>query len=203
MKTRALILGGALVAGMALPAGAVQQRVPLAVPAMDQDTPPPAWRRGMTMDTARQRLLREQVQQRFGLMVQRQLRLTEPQMTQLRSAMRAHTERRRELGQRETGVRQAILDQMQPGRPADQDSLNRLLQTAGRLRVERAEQEQRLERELNFLDPVQRTRYLMMLKAFEERVQDIRRRAMGAGAGMGGGMGQGLQPRRPFPRPNE
>ena len=145
---------------------------------------------GMAGDTSRQRMLRGQVEQRFGQMVQTELQLNDGQAQQLKTVMQAHRDRRRVLAQSEMTVQRAIRGQMQPGVAANQDSLNRLLDNASRLRLERAQQDQQFERDLTFLTPVQRARFLMMVRNLEDKVQDLRRhRAQGAGMGMGMGMG--------------
>ena len=161
---------------------------------------PGMMRRGMMMqDTMRARMLRERIEQRFGQMVQQELQLTEPQMQQLRTAVRAHTERRRELAQRQQAVNQAIRFQMRPGIAADRDSLARLLDAQTHLRVEHVQQEEQLERELGFLTPVQRARFMQMMRTFEMRIQEIRMRQM---RGMGpGGPQQGPWGPRPDQRP--
>ncbi len=174
---------------------------PAQQPMMEQDTPPPM-RPGMMQDTMRMRMLREQVERRFGQMVQQDLQLSEPQMQQLRGAMRAHQERRRQLAQRQMAVMQAIRFQMRPGIAADRDSLARLLDTETQLRVEHAQQEGQLERELGFLNPVQRARFMQMMRRFEDQVQEIRRRRMQQR--MGGFGGPGTRPgpwRRPMGPP--
>jgi hypothetical protein len=165
-----------------------------ASPPMSVDTPPmrPGMRRPGMMgqgrmmdDTGRAQMLRERVEQRFGQMVQQELQLTEPQMQQLRVAVRAHTERRRELAQRQQAVNQAIRWQMRPGIAADRDSLDRLENTRTHLRVEQAQQEEQLERELGFLTPVQRVRFMQMMRTFEQRIQEIRMRQMRRMQGVG------------------
>jgi hypothetical protein len=199
MKTWWLV---AVIALTLAPVAARAQQSDGAVDPMVQDTPPPG--PGMMLrDTARMRMLRERIEQRFGGMVQQELQLSDPQMQQLRGAMRAHQERRRELALRAMAVNQAIRFQLRPGVAADRDSLGRLLEAQTRLRVEHAQQEERLQRELGFLNPVQRARFMQMERRFEEQVQDIiRHRQMQR---MGGGFGgQGARPgpwRRPMNPP--
>ncbi len=182
-----------LALGAVLPL-AVRAQQPMTPGAMSADTPPPM-RRGMMRpgmmrpgmmadDTMRARMLREQIEQRFGRMVQQELQLTEPQMQQLRGAVRAHQERRRELGQRQQAVNQAIRYQMRPGIAADRDSLARLLDAQTHLRVEHVQQEEQLERELSFLTPMQRARFMQMMRTFEQRIQEIRMRQMRQMQGM-------------------
>jgi hypothetical protein len=196
-----------LALGAALPL-AVRAQQPMTPGAMSADSAPmrpgrmrPGMMRPgmMADDTMRARMLREQIEQRFGRMVQQELQLTEPQMQQLRGAVRAHQERRRELGQRQQAVNQAIRYQMRPGIAADRDSLARLLDAQTHLRVEHVQQEEQLERELGFLTPVQRARFMQMMRTFEQRIQEIRMRQMRRMQGMGpGGPQPGpWGPRRP------
>jgi len=114
-------------------------------------------------------------------------------MDRLRTAMRAHQDRRRDLGRREMDIRRAIAGQMQPGVQANNDSLNRLLERAGHMRVEHAQSDEQFMRELNFLTPVQRARFVMMQQRLEQRMREVRDRRMD-----GDEPGQRpMQPRRP------
>jgi len=146
-------------------------------------------------DRERMERLRAQIEERFGQMVRTELQLNDQQMDRLRAAMRANQDRRRELMRREMDIRRAIRDQMQPGQAANNDSLNRLLDQEGRLRVQRAESDQQLLRDLSFMTPVQRVRFGQMLQRFEQRMREIRdRRPM-----MQGGPQRPPQQRRPRP----
>ncbi len=193
---RILFVVGSLAAPLS-PARAQQPAAP------GTDTPPmqPGMRRPVMepgpMDSMRAQMLRGQIEQRFGQMVQQELQLSEPQMQQLKAAVRAHTERRRELAQRQQAVNQAIRWQMRPGIAANADSLSRLEDARAHLRVEHAQQDEQLERELGFLTPVQRFRFMQMMQTFEQRIQEIRMRQMRRMQGMGPEPG-------PFaPRPNQ
>jgi len=178
----ALLVGSAAIAGA--------QQVPPAAPgtgqAMPSDTPPPfepGMGPGGMGNPERMQALRMQVEQRWGLLVQTQLQLSDEQMGRLRQAMRANQDRRRDLGRRQMDLRLAIGQQLQPGVAANQDSLNRLMDAMGRIGVERAQSDQQFMRDLQFLTPVQRARLFVMQRAFEQRIQGIiRQRAARPGA---------------------
>lgn len=117
--------------------------------------------------------LRQRIEERFGQMVQAQLNLTEPQMTQLRTAMRSNQDRKRDIMRRQQDVQRAIQGQMQPGQAANADSLNRLLNAAGQGHVDMAQSDQQFQRDLSFLTPVQRARLMMMMQRMEQRMREI------------------------------
>lgn len=124
----------------------------------------------------RSQMLRMQIEERFGRMVQAELQLNEQQMTRLREVMRGSQDRRRDLGRREADLHRAIRQQLQPGVQANNDSLNRLIQGQVALRTQRAQSDEQFVRELTFLTPVQRARFLMMVGNFERRVEEVRGR---------------------------
>ena len=139
---------------------------------------PPQPGEPMERDPRRMQMMREQVEERFGRIIQTELQLSESEMNRVRQSMRANQDRRIALMRREQDLRRAIGGQLEPGQAANNDSLSRMLDGVGRLRVERAESDQQLMRDLAFLPPVKRARLGMMLQRFDERVQDIRERRM-------------------------
>jgi len=178
------------------------------------DTPPPLpFGPGPEgpMDPERMRQLRAQVEERWGAMVQQELHLTDQQMDRVRTAARAHQDRKRDLMRRRMDLERGIQRQMQPGVAANNDSLSRMLEGMGRMRVEDAQSDEQLNRDLSFLTPVQRVRFFMMQRRFEERLREIRQNRMGGQGGPGGpagapGMRPGRQPgmqgqRRPQGQP--
>lgn len=134
--------------------------------------------RGMMGDPQRMQQMRMQVEERFGRMVQTELRLNEQQMTQLRTAMRANQDRRRDLMRREMDLRRAVGNQLQPGVAANNDSLNRMMSALSQVRVQQAQSDDQFQRDLGFLTPVQKARFLMMSQRLQERMQEVRRRTM-------------------------
>lgn len=139
---------------------------------------------------ARLMQLRQQIEERFGQMVQNQLNLTDQQMDRVRQAMRANQDRRRDFDRREMDLHRAIGRQLQPGVAANNDSLNRMLDQLVQIRAQRAQSDQQFMRDLSFLTPVQRARFMVMLHRFEQRVREVR-----------GRMGQPNQPGRPMMQP--
>lgn len=134
-------------------------------------------------DPQRMRALRQQVEERWGRMVQQELELNDQQMDRVRVATRAHQDRRRDLARRRSDLGRGIQGQMQPGVAAHQDSLSRMLDAVTRLRVQEAQSDEQLNRDLTFLTPVQRARFFMMTRRFEARMLEIRQRQRGAQPG--------------------
>ncbi len=178
------IILAAVVGSVLAPALAAQQ--PAGRGPMGTDTPP-MWRQNAMrrpMDPARMEQLRQQVEERWGRMVQERLQLTDQQMDRVRTATRAHQDRRRDVARRRVDLERGIGQQMQPGVAANQDSLDRMLDRMARLRVEEAQSDEQLNRDLGFLTPVQRAQFFMMSRRFEERLREIRERRLGPdGAG--------------------
>jgi Spy/CpxP family protein refolding chaperone len=156
-------------------------------PARPETLPPPGWEPGPGPgpDFERLRELRRRVEEQWGRMVQTELQLNDQQMDRLRAAMRANQDRRRDIDRREMDLQRAVERQLQPGVAANQDSLNRLLNSLAQARGSRAQSDQQFMRELEFLTPVQRARLLLMMRRFEERIGEIRRRREGGPGGPG------------------
>ncbi len=133
---------------------------------------------GRQGDPQRMQQLRRQVEERWGRMVQQQLELSDQQMERVRTATRAHQDRRRELARRRADLERGVHGQMQPGVAANQDSLSRMLEAMAHLRVEDAQSDEQLNRDLDFLTPVQRARFFYMTRRFEERLRAIRERGL-------------------------
>ena len=158
----------------------VAQNPPAAPPPPSRDTADgfePAMR-GMMGDPQRMQQMRMQVEERFGRMVQSELQLNEQQMTQLRTAMRANQDRRRDLMRREMDLRRAVDTQLTPGVAANNDSLTRMMNQLSQLRVQQAQSDDQFQRDLGFLTPVQKARFLRMSQRLQERMQEVRRRTM-------------------------
>ena len=186
MNRRPGMLVAALLIGCASMVRA--QQPPAGPPTMMHDSPPGMMRRGMMRpgmmrgmmgpgmqrDTARMRELRQQVQNRFIQMAQTQLKLTDAQAQQLRTAMQSNQDRRRDIMRRQQELQRAIAGQMQPGIAANNDSLNRLIEQLTHTRVEMAQTNEQFTRDLSFLTPVQRARFLMMAARFTQRLTAMR-----------------------------
>ena len=186
---------------------------------MERDTPPgpgmmrPPFRPEMQ---DRQRVMRfqQQIEERWGGMVQNQLNLNDQQMDRVRTATRANQDRHRDISRREEDLHRLIGEQLQPGVAANQDSLGRMLEGLLQARVAHVQSDQQLNRDLaQFLTPVQRARLFVMTRRFEQRVGEIRGR-MQEGMPMQGGRMQERMPMQegqmpmmkrqpPTPRPDD
>lgn len=136
-------------------------------------------------DPQRAAMLRAQVEDRFYHMVQNNLALTDQQMSQVTTALRANQDRRIALGRREQDLRLAMARQMQPGQAADADSVSRMTEALSHLKLERAQSDDQMVRYLSFLPPVKRAQLLGMMQRFEARIADIRRQSLMNGRPMG------------------
>ncbi len=144
--------------------------------------------------------LRMQIEERWDHRVQVELGLNDQTMDRLRTAERANQDRMRDITRHEEDLRRTVMQQLQPGVAADNNTLAGALDQLAALRVQRAQSEQQLLRDLSFLTPVQRARYFIMAQRFQQMLEQFRRGAMRPGMGPGGqpGMQPGMQPRRPF-----
>lgn len=205
-----------VIALLALAGTSVAQQPP---PPMERDTPPgpdmmrPPFRPEM-QDRERMMRFQQQIEERWGSMVQNQLNLNDQQMDRLRAATRANQDRHRDLNRREEDLHRLVGEQLQPGVAANQDSLGRMLDGLLQARVSHVQSDQQFNRDLaQFLTPVQRARLFIMTRRFEERVGEIRGRMQGR-MPMQGGQMQGRMPmpegqmpmmkrQPPAPRPDE
>jgi len=137
--------------------------------------------------------LRMRIEERFGRMVQTDLQLDEQQMQRLRQAMRANQDRRRDLNRREMDIQREIARELTPGQEAS-PRLSRLLTDQAQLRTQRAQSDEQFVRELDFMPPAKRARFLIMARRFEMRMQEIVRERQGR---PGMQPGQPGQPGRP------
>lgn len=174
-------------------AGSLAAQEPQQPPQPQQPQAPPMGEMRQGPGGPERERLRVQVEERFGQMVRTQLNLNDQQMDRLRTAMRAQQDRRRDLMRRQLDVRRSIGQQMQPGVQANNDSLNRLLDQESRIRIEHAQSDEQFMRDLNFLTPVQRARFVMLQQRLDQRMREVRdRRQDGDGPGE-----RPMQPRRP------
>ena len=154
------------------------------------DPAPMAGQMNPQQDPQRAAMLRAQVEDRFYHMVQNNLTLSDQQMTQVTTALRASQDRRVALGRREQDIRLAMARQMQPGQAADADSVARMTEAMSHLKLERAQSDDQLVRDLSFLPPVKRAQLLGMMQRFETRIAEIRRQSQMNGRPMGGFRGR-------------
>ena len=142
-------------------------------------------------DTAEAGRLRREIERRFSDRVQQDLKLTPDQATKLRATQERFGTRRRTLIQQQMQRRRGIEDQMQPGVPANSDSLRKLMDGMQTGRAEMLNIEQDENREMSgYLTPVQQARFQQMREQLMRRVGELRmRRREGRGMGRGPGMG--------------
>lgn len=144
----------------------------------------------------RRAMLEGQVRQRIAVMVKERLQLTDAQARQLQETDSRFELRRRDLMQREQGLRRDLRQQLSPGVAADQQRVASLLDqimAVHRERVTLIEQEQR---ELaRFLTPVQRAKYLGLQAELRNRIEGQRKRVRVTRPG------QSQRPMRGPPRP--
>ncbi len=162
MKTLRIL--AALVPALLVSGLAAQNPAPPAPPAGDSMPPVGPGRPGMMGRRAMpgRPMAPAQAGARFEAVLRGELQLNDQQVTRVQAAVRANQDRRIALMRRGMDVRRAIAGQLQPGIAANNDSLNRLLEQAGRIGVERAQSQAQLLRDLSFLTPVQRARLLAM-----------------------------------------
>jgi hypothetical protein len=119
--------------------------------------------------------LRQQVEGRFAERVRERLQLSDDQMTRLRGTARTYGARRRELADRERGIRAALAEQLRPGVAANQDSVSRLTDALVALRDSHAHTLRDENRELSeYLTPVQRSQLFVMRERLMRRAREIR-----------------------------
>lgn len=143
--------------------------------------------RGQQRDSAgvqRRATLERQVRQRIAVMVKQRLQLSAAQAQQLQESEGRFELRRRDLMQREQGLRRDLRQQLSPGVAADQPRVASLLDqimAVHRDRVTMTEQEQRdLAR---FLTPIQRAKYLGLQGELRKRIEGMRQGGRGGRAG--------------------
>ena len=138
----------------------------------------------LARDSAVRDQLQQEIERRFGAVVQRQLGLTDDQAGKLRATEERFRPRRRAIMREQLLLRMGLQDQMRPGEAANSDSVRRLMDgmQANRSALLQIEQEQ--DREMSgYLTPVQRARYQMLRERLVQRLQDVRRERAGQGPG--------------------
>ena len=134
-------------------------------------------------DSAVRGQLQQEIERRFGAVVQRQLGLTNDQADKLRATEERFRPRRRAIVREQVQLRLGLQDQMRPGQAADADSVRRLMDgiQANRTALLHLEQEQDQEMS-GYLTPVQQARYQMLRERLLQRLQEVRRQRTEEGA---------------------
>lgn len=129
--------------------------------------------------------LERQFRERFADVVQRRLKLTEPQMRQLGRVNEQFERDRMRLLRRERLMRQQLRAEVLAGDSADQSKVAGLLDEALEIQRQRLDLAQREQRELAaFMSPVQRAMYVGIQDDLRRRLEEFRQqRRPGAPAG--------------------
>ena len=145
-------------------------------------------------DSAERERLQRQIEDRFRRLVQQQVQLSDDQAAKLRETEERFRGRRREIVQRQLGLRLALNAQMCPGCAANPDSVRRLMDgiDANRAELFRLQQDQDQEM-AGYLTPVQRARYQILRERFYRRLTEVRRERLEGR--------EGRRPLRPRRRP--
>lgn len=126
----------------------------------------------------------QQIRQRFGRLVQRELALDDAKMRRLQASLLKFDAPRRELIRRETEARRELRKQLRAGdsaQPSRVDSLLDEMLVVQKRRIELHEQE---DRELRaFLTPVQRARFYGIQEQLRRRVEAVQAKRRPPGGG--------------------
>jgi Spy/CpxP family protein refolding chaperone len=157
-----------------------------ALAAQQDSTAPP--------DSAERERLQQQIEDRFGRLVQQQLQLSDDQAVKLRGTEERFRGRRREILRRQLALRLGLNAQMCPGCSANPDSVRRLMDGIETNRAELFRLQQDQDREIaGYLTPVQRARYQILRERFFRRLTEVRRERLEGR--------EGRRPLRPRRRP--
>lgn len=127
-------------------------------------------------DSAERERLQQQIEDRFGRVVQQQLQLSDDQGTRLRGTEERFRTRRRDIMRRQLALRFALNGQMCPGCSADADSVRRLMDDIETNRGELFRLQQEQDREMaGYLTPVQRAQYQLLRERLIRRLSEVRR----------------------------
>jgi hypothetical protein len=130
--------------------------------------------------------LEAQLQQRMGQVVRRQLQLSDSQFQQLTAVNRRYDARRRELLQRERGIRLALRGELTRGAQSNEDRVGGLLDSLMGIQQDRLDLLREEQRDLStFLTPVQRARYAALEEQMRRRINEHRRRQSEVAGGQG------------------
>ena len=152
-------------------------------------------------DTAETHQLRERIRQRWHERVRQDLNLSNDQAAKLEDTEGRFTQRRREIGERQRAINEALRGQLQPGVAANSDSVRKLMEGREQNRRALVELEQDENKAIaGFLSPVQHARYQLMREQLRRRIDQIRDRRQAGGQLMGPPGGMHARPRGERPR---
>jgi Spy/CpxP family protein refolding chaperone len=143
-------------------------------------------------DSGERERLQQEIERRFGAVVQQQLGLSNDQADRLRATEERFRTRRRTIVRQQLLLRFGLQDQMRPGQAANPDSVRRLMDAMQANRGDLLRLDQDQDREMSgYLTPVQRARYQMLRERLLQRLQEVRRERAAQREGR-----PGLRPRR-------
>ena|SRR5437764_365238 len=150
-----------------------------------------------TSDGAEAQQLRHELRQRWNERVRQDLRLSGDQAAKLQATEDRYLEQRRDIARRQRAVNEALRGQLQPGFPADADSVRKLMDARERNRATLAQLDQDENKEISgYLSPVQHARYQMMREQLRSRILEIRERRRARGQSARPRPRMGREPRR-------
>jgi hypothetical protein len=119
--------------------------------------------------------LMRMIEARFAAQVQSELLLSDEQMVRVRRVLSASAERLRGLGVQDRALQQALREQLRPGVAAQTDSVTRLLDRLGAVRIEVAQVARDEIRDLGaVLTPVQQAQYVLLRDRLRMRALELR-----------------------------
>lgn len=119
--------------------------------------------------------LMRMIEERFAAQVRSELLLNDDQMVRVRRVLSASAERLRGLESQDRALQQALREQLRPGVAAQADSVTRLLDRLGTVRVEVAQVAREEIRELGaVLTPVQQAQYVLLRDRLRMRAMELR-----------------------------
>lgn len=157
-------------------------------------------RMGMMGGQPDRAMLEQQIRNRIGNQLKKNLNLTDDQFTKLQATNKKFEERRHLLNEQERDARMAMRDLMISGDTSGAKVSAALDKMLG-IQKQRFETIELEQKELaGYLSPMQRARFLGMQEGLRRRIEGLRGQGgpgqmqPGMGPGMGQGMGQGMGP---------
>lgn len=131
-------------------------------------------------DTATEAVtVKQQIRQRWHEHIVTQLQLNQDQAGKLQATEDKFDGLRQPIQQRQVAIAAELNQQMQPGVPANNDLVSKLLDEREQNRAKLQDLERQQTQEMaGYLTPVQRVRYLHQRQMFIARVQQMRERRM-------------------------
>jgi hypothetical protein len=131
---------------------------------------------GAVPDSSERERLQQEIERRFGTVVQQRLGLSNDQADKLRATEERFRPRRRAVMRQQLLLRAGLQDQMRPGQAANADSVRRLMDAIQVNRGDQLRLEQEQDREMaGYLTPVQQAQYQMLRERLIQRLQEVRR----------------------------